>query len=591
MTHPRPQTGAIGLVATLAGVIATAAAAGPPDLILHGGRICSVDAAFTVHEALAIADGRVARVGSDAEVLAGRGPATTVRDLAGRFVLPGLIDSHVHPASASMEEWDHEVPAFDSITDVLAYVRRRAAVLDDGDWIVVRQVFITRLAERRYPTRAELDEAAPLNPVMFSTGPDASLNSTALVACGIDRDFRPSTPSGRVERDPASGEPTGILRGAAHFVKPTERSRPATQADRDDRLELLCRDYNAAGITGIVDRGATADSLASFARLRDAARLTVRVAASHRLPETGAGEEEVLQAIAAIGRHPLRAPDDRLRIIGVKAFLDGGMLTGSAFMREPWGVSAIYSISDPGYRGLRYIEPEPLRRMVEATGAAGMQFTAHAVGDGAVESLLDAYEAVAGRAPIVALRHCITHSNFMSSESVERAVRLGVVMDIQPVWLWLDGRTLLDQFGADRLRWFQPLRSIFAAGGLAGGGSDHMRKIGRHRGINPYDPFLGMATAITRIGRGMKEPLHPEEALSREQAIRFYTANNAAHMFLEGSIGSLEQGKLADFVILDRDVLTCPVEEIRDARVLETFLGGRRVFPADDGAAASKPHR
>ena len=152
------------------------------------------------------------------------------------------------------------------------------------------------------------------------------------------------------------------------------------------------------------------------------------------------------------------------------------------------------------------------------------------------------------------------------------------MLDIQPAWLWLDTRTLLAQFGYDRLRYFQPLRTIFESKVVAGGGSDHMQKIGALRAVNPYDPFLGMWVTITRRARGVDRPLHPEEALTREQAIRFYTANNAFLMFLEDQVGTLEPGKLADFIILDRDLLTCPVEEIRDARPLATYLNGKVVY-------------
>ena len=156
--------------------------------------------------------------------------------------------------------------------------------------------------------------------------------------------------------------------------------------------------------------------------------------------------------------------------------------------------------------------------------------------------------------------------------------RLGVVVDIQPAWLYLDTRTLVAQFGYDRLRYFQPLHSLFEAGVTAGGGSDHMQKIGSLRSINPYNPFLGMWITITRRAKGYEGQLHPEEALSREQAIRFYTINNARLLFLEDRIGSLEAGKQADFVVIDRDLLTCPEDQIRQARALATYLDGKRVF-------------
>jgi predicted amidohydrolase YtcJ len=267
-----------------------------------------------------------------------------------------------------------------------------------------------------------------------------------------------------------------------------------------------------------------------------------------------------------------------LRVIGIKTFLDGGMLTGSAYMRQPWGVSRIYSIDDPAYRGVLFIPPEKLLPIVRATVEAGLQFTAHSVGDGAVHNLLDAYEAVNRSTPVAPTRPCITHSNFMSREAIDQAARLGVVVDIQPAWLYLDTRTLTAQFGYDRLRWFQPLHSLFEAGVTAGGGSDHMQKIGSLRSINPYNPFLGMWVAITRKAKGYEGRLHPEEALTRGQAIAFYTINNAKLLFLEDQVGSLEPGKFADLVVLDRDILTCPEDEIRDIRPVATYLAGMAVF-------------
>jgi len=259
-------------------------------------------------------------------------------------------------------------------------------------------------------------------------------------------------------------------------------------------------------------------------------------------------------------------------------FLDGGMLTGSAYMREPWGVSDIYSISDPHYRGVLVIPKERLRPIVRATSQAGLQFTAHSVGDGAVSTLLEVYEEIAREMPIANTRPCITHANFMPAEALRKLPELGVLLDIQPVWLYLDGATLLKQFGNERLRWFQPLKSIFAAGGIVGGGSDHMQKIGSLRSINPYNPFLGMATAVTRKARWLDAPLHPEEALTREQAIRFYTINNANLLFCEDKLGSLEPGKLADVVVLDTDLLTCPADQIGSAKVWRTYLNGRLVL-------------
>jgi predicted amidohydrolase YtcJ len=567
-----------GCLALLAALSSPARAETGADLILRNGKVVTADPEFSVRQAIAVAGERILRVGSDEEVLRAAGPRTRIVDLAGKTVLPGLMDSHVHATSACMTEFDHPIPPMRGIEDVLAHVRDRADALEDGEWIVLEQVFITRLAERRYPTREELDRAAPRNPVLFSTGPDASLSSLALERSGIGKGFEIQDGGpGRVEKDPRTGEPTGILRSATRLVKVKRPEKEPGEDDRLRRLAELIRDYNSSGITAIADRNAGDEAAELYSALRRRGELTARVFLS-RAVDAQKPLDEVLARIREIAREPLRTSGDAtLRTGGIKVFLDGGMLTGSAYLREPWGKSAIYSIDDPEYRGVLFIPPDRLLAMVRAAAEAGLQFTAHSVGDGAVHALLDAYEEAAKTLPIAATRPCITHSNFMSREAVEKLAKLGVVLDVQPIWLHLDGATLAAQFGRDRLRWFQPLRSIAAAKGIAGGGSDHMQKVGSLRSVNPYNPFLGMWIAISRRALGLSEPLVPEEALSREQAVRLYTTNNAWILGLEKEAGSLEAGKLADLIVIDRDVLSCPVDEIRETAVLETYVGGRLV--------------
>jgi len=549
-----------------------------PDLILHHGKIVTVDDRFSIHEAIAVRDGHIQRVGNEASIFALKGPRTEVVDLAGKMVIPGLIDSHCHPLAASLAEFDHTIPQMDSIQDILNYFSARAKVVPEGDWLVLRQVFITRLREQRYPTRAELDRVAPKHPVLFATRPDAMFNSLGLRANHIDRDFKvPPGGPGLVEKDPATGEPTGLVRTFARFVKVPVTGKQPTAEDQRRCLAELFWDYNSVGITAVCERDAYPDQVPVYRALHDSGQASMRVSLSCHVDTEG--DLAAIQAsIRQVAADPLfQQKDNLLRIIGIKTYLDGGMLTGSAYMREPWGVSGMYGITDPNYRGLLFIPKDRLREMVRTTAEAGLQFTAHSVGDGAVQTLLDAYEEVGRDLPLRRTRPCIEHSNFMSREAVEQAARLGVMLDIQPAWLYLDTRTLVKQFGYERLRYFQPLRSIFAAGGVVGGGSDHMQKLGSMRSNNPYNPFLGMATAVTRQARWYDGRLHHEEALSREQALRFYTVNNARILFLEDAIGSLEPGKFADLVVLDRDLLTCPEDQIASAQVLQTYFNGRLV--------------
>lgn len=549
------------------------------DLIVHHGKIVTVDPSFTIAEAMAVRGDRILALGSNSAILNLAGAETEQVDLEGKTVMPGLIDSHVHAVAGAMYEFDHPVPEMETIADVLAYVKLRAEALEDGQWITISQVFITRLKEQRYPTRQELDRAAPKNPVVFRTGPDASLNSLALKLSAIDRNFQITDGKpGRVERDPKTGEPTGILRSCARFIKAQPSEKTPTLNEQLKRLKELLADYNSVGITSFVDGDTSDEEVELFRRLKDGGQLTCRTFMALSV-DAQAPIEKIEARLREAARSPLHKYDNLLWLRGAKSYLDGGMLTGSAYMREPWGVSKVYSIEDPQYRGMLYIQPDKLYRIMREALAQDLQFTAHTVGDGAVHAFLDACERIdKSDFPVRDKRPSITHSNFMTLEAVRRMAALGVVANMQPAWLWLDAATLLKQFGSARLAYFQPYKTLFEHGAMAGGGSDHMQKIGSLRSINPYNPFLGIWVTLTRRARWMEESLHPEQAITREQAIRLYTANNAYLTFEEKEKGSLENGKLADFIILDRDILTCPLGEMKEIQVLRTYLGGKLIF-------------
>jgi predicted amidohydrolase YtcJ len=259
----------VALVLGLWALSAHAAQAESPDLILHHGHIVTVDANFRIAEAIAVRGERIAAVGANDEVLALAGPETRRIDLAGKTVLPGLIDSHVHPLSAAMYEFDHRIPEMQSVADVLAYVRSRAAALGEG----------------------KLDDAAPRNPVIFRTGPDCSVNSLALKRSGIDKNFRiPDGGPGAVLRDPATGEPTGILRNGIRFVRFQPSGGVPTDEDRRRRLQDLLAAYNRAGITSICDRDAGDAAIDVYRRLRESGGLTCRVFLNYSVNAQGTWE-------------------------------------------------------------------------------------------------------------------------------------------------------------------------------------------------------------------------------------------------------------------------------------------------------------
>lgn len=551
--------------------------AAAPDLIYHNGSVVTMDGNETITEAIAISGDSILATGNDRTILEMADSSTNIIDLEGRSLLPGLIDSHTHPIGAAMIEFDHAIPDLHQISDVLAYIAARTKSVAEGEWIVIQQVFITRLKERRYPTRKEMDSVAPNHPVIFRTGPDASLNTLAMRRARIGKDM--VVPGGsKVEIDLETGEPSGILRGWSRLLDIPSTGKNPSDKDRHTRLVELMRDYNANGITGIVDRNASDSAVEIYKSIQEDNQLSVRVALS-RSVSNQLDTERLVDRIQSIAQEPLHTNRDLfLRTIGVKMFLDGGMLTGSAFLREPWGTSDIYGIDDPHYHGIRFISDESLRAAVKAAVKGGLQFTAHSVGDGAVHALIDAYAFVNKTNPIQSTRPNITHCNFMSQEAIDRMASLGISADIQPVWLYLDSRTLSKQFSYHRMEYFQPLRPMFEAGVLTGGGSDHMQKIGGLRSINPYNPFLGMWVAITRKALDYEGRMHAEHGLTRMEAIRFYTMNNAKLMFLENETGSLEKGKLADLIELDRNILTCPEDDIRDIKVIRTFVNGKEVF-------------
>ena len=551
------------------------------DTIFINGIVHTVNPADQTVSGFAVKDGRFLAAGSNEHVLLRRTKSTDVIDLKGKTVIPGLIDSHVHSTGAAIYEYDHVVPPMHEMADVLAYIKKRVEILEDDQWIFMSQVFITRLKEQRFPTREEMDRVAPNNPVLFRTGPDTAVNSRALELSGIDDSFVPPDDSNyKLERD-EEGKLTGVLRSGSSLLKYESNTKNPSHDERVAQLKKLVRDYNRVGITSVSDRNTNDTALEIWRTLHEAGELSVRAFLFYSM-NANKSPEEIKSRIEKAAADPLHQYNPHLWLRGVKVFLDGGMLTGSAYMRKPWGGSEIYSIRDPEYRGMRYIEQERLYQFSKLMLENGFQMTAHSVGDGAVHALLEAYRTIdENDFQVSEHRPCITHCNFMSLEAIESMAELGVVADLQPAWLYMDGRTLLKQFGEDRTKYFQPYKTIFEKGVMVGGGSDHMQRIGSRRSVNPYNPFLGMWITLKRQPRYMSETLHSEQKISRKQALRLYTFNNAFLTFEEKEKGSIEPGKLADFVILDRDIMTVDVDDVKETQVLETYLGGRIVYDQD----------
>lgn len=554
------------------------------DLIIHHAKVLTVDEKFTIAEAVAIKGDRILAVGSDEEVLKRKGPKTRLIDAQGRNVLPGLYDSHTHPVGAATSELTESLPRLKTLEDVFAYIRKKAEDTPEGKWIVLRYAFPTRLKDARFPTRDELDKAAPKHPVLYHAGPAGMVNTMALKVSGITKDT-PNPRNGVLVKDPKTGEHTGMVRNAYGALKGVPSGSEKTSVkDRREAVKKLFRLYNERGITSIADRAGDRGSLDMYQSLLKNGELTIRINVARSFGGVGTREEIIARLIELEGKDGQGGPTGTggiwIRIGPIKFFLDGGMLNGTAFMRTPWPPGPTYQIVENDYRGLLFVEPERVKTLVEEATRRKWQVTAHTAGEGSMDVLLDAYDFVNRALPVKEMRHCITHANFPSAENLQRCQRLGVCADVQPAWLYKDGTTLARVLGKERIRWFQPYKS-WLKHTVVGGGSDHMIMLDPIESVNPWDPWLGMAVAIDRTTEtGLK--LVPEESLSREEALRLYTTNNAYLHHEEKEKGMLKAGMLADLIIVDRDYLTTPVASLPQTQVLTTVVGGQVVYQRKD---------
>jgi len=554
------------------------------DMVIQHAKVLTLDSRFRRAEALAIRGDRILTVGSDKSIARFIGPQTRVIDAQGRLVLPGLIDSHVHAYRASVSELGGAMPTFNSIAEAQQYIREQAAEKPPGSWIVLQRVYPTRLKDGRLPTKDELDAAAPNNPVYWNAGPVSMANSKALEVSGITRDT-PNPPPGEVVKDLKTGEPTGLLREAAQLLKLDAAARKVTTDEQRRALKHLYRLYNEQGITSIGERRGDPEVIDLCRDLEADGELTLRVNLTRIMQPVPRKLEAAIALLAKFTNSPAgKLPygptgvgDDWVRIGPFKLWLDGGMLIGTAFMREPWGVGDTYQITDPHYCGILNVPTNILNSLMLEAAKRGWQLSAHSVGEAATDVLLDAFENIQKEMDIRQRRFHIIHGNFTSPYNVERCRNLHVACDIQPAWLYKDGASLLKTLGERRMKWFLPCKTWWKNDVMLAGGSDHMVKLDSFDSTNPWNPWLGIWITLTRQTE-RDGVLNPWERLTREQAIRLYTINGAWLTFDEKKKGSLEPGKYADLIMIDRDILKCPVDEVRSTKVLLTMVGGKVVW-------------
>jgi predicted amidohydrolase YtcJ len=555
--------------------VALWAAAAPADLVVLRAKVVTMDGRDRVAEALAVRDGRFVAVGSEAEVRALVGKGTRVVDAGGRTVIPGLIDSHVHALGVAQAEAREPFQNLSSVAEIQDWVRTRAARAREGEWLFTPRLFPTRVRERRFPTREELDAAAPRHPVVVDGAYALVLNTAALRAAGIDA-RTPAPEGGAIVKD-ARGEPTGLLRNVGAMLA---RFQPAdAEGVPLDALEEVHRHYLQAGITSVGERGADIAGYRAYQQLAAQGRLHVRATVTLRVASDGsvAGTEAFIRALPVSSGQG----DDRLRVGPLKIVADGGLLAGTSSMREPYGAKAaeLYGVADPEYRGFLTLSAEKIRNIVRTGHRLGWQMCAHVTGDAGVDTVLDAVEAADADRPIRDRRFTLIHAYFASADTARRAARLGVCIDTQPAWYYKDADALAAGLGEERLRSFIGVAEWLRAGLTVALNTDHMFGLDRDESLNPYNPFLTLATAVTRRTEGGRT-IGPEQAVSRTEALRAMTTGAAALSFDEARKGSIEVGKLADLVVLSDDFMAVPPDAIKDIKALVTVVGGRIVHDA-----------
>ncbi|MBI5685498.1 MAG: amidohydrolase [Verrucomicrobia bacterium] len=565
----------LGQCAVLAALCsASALSLGAVDTVLVGGRVVTLDAKERVAEALAIGDGRIVAVGTDAEVLKLAGERTEVIRLDGKTVLPGFVEAHVHAIGAARASVTETYAELSSIAEIQDWIRRRATEVPAGQWIEVPRNEITRLKERRHPTPSELDAATKEHPVLYTSAMKHALNTAGFRALGI-MDANSKVPDGEVVCD-EQRRPV-LIRGGNQSLRKLMSRPDVTREQTTVALGKLLRRYNEVGITTVFERATDRDGVAMYKELRGQGHLTARMRATFRFSARTA--EGVEKYVKALGFKPGEG-DDWVRAVMMKTTLDGGIHWGTTRLSEPYGGrrAPFYRLTDPSYRGEMFLTSDEMRTVFATVNRLGWPMSVHVTGDGGTEAVLDAIAAVAATDPSIKQRRFnLLHTYFPTPAIARRAKELGVGVDTQGYLYYRDAEAMAEVYGKSWAERFIGLGEWVRAGVPVSVNSDHMIGFDPDHAMNSFNPALMLWIAVARQSdRG--HVYGAAQKLSRLDALRAVTLWAAWLSFDEDKLGSLEPGKLADLAVIDRDYLTCPEDEIRKIKVLRTVVGGKTVF-------------
>jgi predicted amidohydrolase YtcJ len=534
------------------------------DMVFTNALVYTVDRDRTRAQAVAISDGRIVYVGDDAGATAYIGDATAVVDLDGRMLLPAFQDSHIHPLMGGMQAAACNLAEHADVAGYRGAIAEYAVANPDLPWITGGGWSMVVFGQGGMPGKSIIDELVPDRPVFLASadGHTGWANSRALEIAGIDRNT-PDPVDGRIDRDPATGEAIGSLQeGAMNLVR--RHIPPPSLETRLAGLRYTRDMLHAYGITAIQDASVRRESLEAYRAMERSGDLNLRVVASLWW-DRERREEQIPELVA------LRDEFDDGRLVRpttVKIMQDGVLENFTGAMLEPYLVGE-------NNRGIPMVEPEFLRRAVTLLDAEGFQVHFHAIGTAAIRQALDAIEEAQIENGQLGHRHHISHLQVIHPADVPRFGELGVIANFQPLWAGYSDyiRELnVPAIGEERVRWMYPIRSVEASGGMIAFGSDWS--------VSTANPLEQIDIAVTResIDDPGEPPFIPEEAISLESAIAAFTINAAYLNRLDDSTGSIEVGKLADLVVLDRDLFAIEPAEISEARVLLTLFEGRPVY-------------
>ena len=554
----------------------------PVDLVIVNAKVLTVDANNTQAEAVAIRGNSFAAVGTSAAIRNMAGPQTRVIDAGGRTVIPGFIESHVHATGAARGEVSQVFIQLHSIQEIKDWVRARAKEAGPGSWVRLPRVDVTRIREGRLPNKADLDEAAPANPAVYTwqyaNRSVQVLNDAAIRAAKIGKTT--VAPKGCTLHVTSNGEFTGRMENCQSLLNIPQP--PVTDAQYLDSLAALMKRYNEVGITSITERSSNPGGFRDYQQLHAQGRLPLRVRVTMRIG-TGDNSEGAIERIIRDLGVTYDQGDDRVRVGPLKIGIDGGALYGTAVMREPYPATshALYGITDPQYSGElgrgQGLTADGVKNYVRVGNRLGWQLSSHVTGDRGVDIVLDAIEAANTERSMLDKRYNLIHAYFASADAAKRAASLGAVVDTQPMWFYKDGDALMKALGPKYMNTFIGVRTWKDHGVTVALNADHMQGFDPVGALNPYHPPLAMQAAITRKTQG-GQVIGPAERISRLDALRMTTINAAFIGFEEKKKGSIEPGKLADVAVLTADFLTVPEDQIMTIKSHMTIVDGKVVY-------------